>query len=159
MLHLEIKGDASTSIGTTSTFQSVVSNTVAGLSSKPLLMTCRVLVDAPDGSSMEARAILDSLHLPSRQNLVASSLERSMFMPQVTPLPLIMFPLSLEMICCESSGRLKNVQRINAISLQKSNLLCNTSKTTTDEQKMVVSFFLCPRNYMLSHWANPDLRL
>ena len=35
-----------------------------------------------------------------------------MSMPQVAPLPLIMFPSSLEMICCESSGRSKNVQRI-----------------------------------------------
>ena len=60
LLHLEHKDNASTSTGTTSTSQSVVSNTTAGLSSKSLLMTCRVLVDAPDGSSVEARAILES---------------------------------------------------------------------------------------------------
>ena len=40
--------------------QSVVLNTAAGLSSKSLLMMCRVFVDALDGSSVEARAILDS---------------------------------------------------------------------------------------------------
>ena len=94
-----------------------------------------------------------------KTDLVGSSPESSMCMPQVTPLPLILFPSSLEMICCESSGRLKNGQKINPISLQKSNLLCNTLKTTTHEQKMVISLFLCPRNHMLSHWANPDLRL
>ena len=43
-----------------STSNPVTSNAAAGLTSKSLLMTCRVLVDAPDGSSVEARAILDS---------------------------------------------------------------------------------------------------
>ena len=38
----------------------VTSHAAAGLSSNSLLMTCCVLVDAADGSSIEARAILDS---------------------------------------------------------------------------------------------------
>ena len=52
-------------------------------------------------------------------DLVGSSLERSTSMPQVTILCLIMFLSSLEVICCERSGRLKNAQWINPISLQK----------------------------------------
>ena len=80
--------------------------------------------------------MLLALHPPLRQNLVGSSLESSMSMSQVTLLSLSIFLLSLEMICYEGSGRLKNVQGINPIPLQKSDLLCNTSKTTTHEQKM-----------------------
>ena len=40
--------------------KSVVSNAPVGLKSNSLLMTCHVLVSAPDGSSVEARVILDS---------------------------------------------------------------------------------------------------
>ena len=60
LLHLEHKGNASTSIGTSSTSHFVMSNTAAGLYSKSLLMMCHVLVEAPDGSSVEARVILVS---------------------------------------------------------------------------------------------------
>lgn len=55
LLHLEAKDHVSAP-----TSQSVTSNAAAGISSKSLLMTCRILVDTPDGSSVEARAVLDS---------------------------------------------------------------------------------------------------
>ena len=38
----------------------VSSNTAIQLKSNPLLMTCRVLVYAPDGTHIEARALLDN---------------------------------------------------------------------------------------------------
>ena len=79
LLHLEHKDIAATSTGTTSTSQSVVSNTATGLSSKSLLMTCRVLVDAPDGSSVEARAILDSA---SSASFVSERLSQSLRLPR-----------------------------------------------------------------------------
>ena len=79
LLHLEHKDNASTSISTTSTSHSVVSSTAAGLSFKSLLMTCHVLVDAPDGSSVEARAILHSV---SSASLVLERLSQSLRLPR-----------------------------------------------------------------------------
>ena len=38
----------------------VTSNTATGVVSNTLLMTCQVMVKAPDGSSVKARALLDS---------------------------------------------------------------------------------------------------
>ena len=38
----------------------IVSNTATGLMTDTLMMTCRILVCSPDGSSVEARALLDS---------------------------------------------------------------------------------------------------
>ena len=52
--YLEHKDHLPTSADTTST-SSVALNTAAGLLSKFLFMTCHVLVDAPDGSSVQAR--------------------------------------------------------------------------------------------------------
>ena len=61
LLHVEGKDNSPTSLPLShSTAEPVVSNAAAGLTSNSLLMTCRVLVDVPDGSSVEARAILDS---------------------------------------------------------------------------------------------------
>ena len=42
-------------LSTTTSTSSVALNTAAGLLSKFLFMTCHVLVDAPDGSSLQAR--------------------------------------------------------------------------------------------------------
>ena len=56
-----------------------MSNTAAGLSSKSLLMTCHVLVDPPDGSSIEARAILDSA---SSASFVSEHLSQSLHLPR-----------------------------------------------------------------------------
>ena len=82
LLHLEHKDNASTSIGTTSISQPVVSNTATRLSSKSLLMMCCVLVDAPDGSSMEARAILDSA---SSASFVSEHSSEGLHLPRSRP--------------------------------------------------------------------------
>ena len=79
LLHLDPKDDESSDTGTTNTTQSVVSHTAAGLSFKSLLMTCRVLVEAPDGSSVEARAILDPA---SSASFVSERLAQSLFLPR-----------------------------------------------------------------------------
>lgn len=63
LLHVETQGDSSSapaqSPPTPPTTQ-IVSNAAVKLRSSSLLMTCRVLVFAPDGSSIEARALLDN---------------------------------------------------------------------------------------------------
>lgn len=51
---------ASASTTASHTPSQVTSHTAVNLRSSALLMTCRVLVLAPDGSSMEARALLDN---------------------------------------------------------------------------------------------------
>ena len=43
-----------------SSVKSITSNAAAGLTSNSLLMTCCVLIEAPDGSSVKAQCILDS---------------------------------------------------------------------------------------------------
>ena len=58
LLHVENQTDVpSTSVPPT---HPISSNTAVGMKSSTLFMTCRVLVGAPDGPSVEVRAILDS---------------------------------------------------------------------------------------------------
>ena len=59
LLHIEPKGDTLNARSSDSPAESVSSNAAAG-TSYSLLMTCRVVVHAPDGSTAEARALLDS---------------------------------------------------------------------------------------------------
>ena len=59
LLHVDTQ-DTTASLLSDSKAKPITSNTAAGLTSNSLLMTCHVLVDAPDGSSVEVRAILDS---------------------------------------------------------------------------------------------------
>ena len=73
LLHYEGQQDSSSSTGTSA--QSVTSNAAPGITSNSLLMTCRVLVDAPDGSSIEARALLDSA---SSASFVSERLTRTL---------------------------------------------------------------------------------
>ena len=67
LLHVETEQGSqttpvsSTPVSTNPTPKSVSSHTAASLSSNTLLMRCRVSVDAPDGSTVEARALLDSV--------------------------------------------------------------------------------------------------
>ena len=61
LLHVEAKDNSPTTTPSSyTTAQPITSNAAAGLMSESLLMTCCILVDAPDGSSVEARAILES---------------------------------------------------------------------------------------------------
>ena len=68
--------------------KSVTSHAAAGLTSNALLMTCRVLVDAPDGSAVEARAILDSASSRNVWHKLSVSLVR------------IKLPRSRELLAC-----------------------------------------------------------
>ena len=61
------------------TIKPVSSNAAVGLAPSALLMTCRVLVDAPDGSSVEARAILDSA---SSASFVSERLSQTLCLPR-----------------------------------------------------------------------------
>ena len=57
----------------------MVSNTAIGLKLNSLLMTCRILVSAPDGTSVEARAVLDSA---SSASFISERLAQSLCLPR-----------------------------------------------------------------------------
>ena len=72
LLHLEnTKGNEPTS---------ETSNAAIPLKCKTLLMTCRILVSAPDGTSVEARALLDNA---SSASFVSERLAQSLRLPRV----------------------------------------------------------------------------
>ena len=79
LLHVEAKDSLSTANSSSDTTVKLLSNTAAGLMSKSLLMTCRILVDAPDGSSVEARAILD---YASSASFVSECLSQTLCLPR-----------------------------------------------------------------------------
>ena len=61
LLHIENEQGSHTAPSSLdSAAKPITSNTAARLTTNTLLMTCRVLVDTPDGSSVEARALVDS---------------------------------------------------------------------------------------------------
>ena len=70
---------SSTLVSTNSASKPVTSHAATGLTSNALLMTCRVLVDAPDGSAVEARAILDSA---SSASFVSERLTQTLCLPR-----------------------------------------------------------------------------
>ena len=80
LFHVEGQGETPpTPPPTNITEKPVVSNTAVGLKSDSLLMTCHVLVSAPDGSSIEARAILDSA---SSASFISERLAQSLCLPR-----------------------------------------------------------------------------
>ena len=58
---------------------SVPVHTATGVASNSLLMTCRILVDAPDGTSVEARALLDCA---SSASFISERLAQSLCLPR-----------------------------------------------------------------------------
>ena len=64
LIHKESRNDAvprpTSSADSSASSSQVTSNTAVKLRSSSLLMTCRVLVAAPNGSAMEVRALLDN---------------------------------------------------------------------------------------------------
>ena len=84
-LHVESKEDTLLNIAPTvqpstqPTVNPVLSNTAMGFALNSLLMTCCVLVDAPDASSVEARAILDSA---SSASFVSGCSAQSLCLPR-----------------------------------------------------------------------------
>ena len=84
LLHIEVQGDASSvspqpprPSGPSPT--QTVSSAAVKVSSSSLLMTCRVLVFAPDGSTIEARALLDN---GSTSSFVSEHLVQSLRLPR-----------------------------------------------------------------------------
>ena len=59
----------------------VVTNTAIELKSNSLLMTCRILIHAPDGTSVEARALLDNA---SSASFVSQRLAQSLHLPRAS---------------------------------------------------------------------------
>lgn len=59
--------------------KTITSNMTAGLTSISLLMTCCILIDDPDGSSVKAQCILDSA---SSASFVSDCLVQTLFLPQ-----------------------------------------------------------------------------
>ena len=70
---------SSTPASTNPASKPVTSHAAAGLTSNALLMTCHVLVDAPDGSAVEARAILDSA---SSASFISECLAQTLCLPR-----------------------------------------------------------------------------
>ena len=88
LLHVESKKVTPSTVApiaqpsTQPTVNPVLSNTAMGFTSNSLLMTCCVLVDAPDGSSVEAHTILDSA---SSASFVSECLAQSLCLPRSNP--------------------------------------------------------------------------
>ena len=80
---MESKEESSNPPSIDSSVRSIVCNAAAGLSSNLLLMMCRILVDAPDGSSIEAQAVLDSA---SSASFVSERLVQTLCLTHNSPL-------------------------------------------------------------------------
>ena len=82
MLHVDRQAPTpSSSLPAEGSETPVVSNAAVALKLNSLLMTCRVMVSAPDGSSIEARAILNSA---SSASFVSERLAQSLCLPRST---------------------------------------------------------------------------
>ena len=85
MLHIDAKVEPSAAIVSgppnppDTSIRPVPSHVASGLASNSLLMTCRILVDAPDGSTAEARALLDCT---SSASFVLKCLTQSLNLPR-----------------------------------------------------------------------------
>ena len=77
LLHVEPKESPSP----VNPVNSVTSNVATGVSSNPLLMTCWVLIQAPDGSTMKVRALLDSA---SSASFISERLTQVLRFPRTT---------------------------------------------------------------------------
>ena len=76
---LPSQSDKTLTSSTSSTEPTVLSHTAAGVTSNTLLMTCQVLVKAPDNSSVKARALLDSA---SSTSFVSKRLAQNLCLPR-----------------------------------------------------------------------------
>ena len=82
LLHIDAKKEnaaVAPSPTTTSTTTPIPSHAAMGIKSNLLLMTCRIAIEAPDGSSIEARALLDSA---SSVSFVSECLAQSLRLPR-----------------------------------------------------------------------------
>ena len=82
LLHVEsTQGVSSTPVAITPRSDIISSNTAIGLKSNSLLMTCRILVSAPDGTSVEAQALLDNA---SSASFISERLAQSLCLPHAS---------------------------------------------------------------------------
>ena len=82
LLHIEAKEENSTPApaqGPPPPATPIPAHATMGIKSNLLLMTCRVLIEAPDGSSVEARTLLDSA---SSASFVSERLAQSLRLPR-----------------------------------------------------------------------------
>lgn len=79
LIHSDTKGSPQSEQSVPVAVQPISSNTAAGFTSNALLMTCRLLVHAPDGSSVTARGLLDSA---SSTSFVSERLAQSLCLPR-----------------------------------------------------------------------------
>ena len=84
LLHVDMQSSNPPRTNTQSgpqTTTSISSNAAMKLHSNTLLMTCRVLITAPDGSSVEARALLDNA---SSASFISERLVQSLTLPRIS---------------------------------------------------------------------------
>ena len=81
ILHLEPQSRTDPKSRATKEDTSVGSHATTRLKSDALLMTCRVLITSPDGSAVEARALLDNA---SSSSFISERLVHSLSLPRVT---------------------------------------------------------------------------
>ena len=79
LLHVEADKREPESGSPPSPVNPVISNTATGLKSNCLMMTCRILIDAPDGSPVEARTLLDSASMAS---FISERIAQSLCLPR-----------------------------------------------------------------------------
>ena len=83
LLHIDNSHASSTHPSTSSTPESriplIPANTASSLGQNSLLMTCRILVEAPDGSTVNARALLDSA---SSSSFISERLVKGLCLPR-----------------------------------------------------------------------------
>ena len=110
---------------TNSAEKPVVSNTAVGLKSNSLLMTCRVMVSAPDGSSVEARAILDSA---SSASFISERLAQSLCLPR-----------------CSQNARISGIAGISHKSPIQSITTFDITAVRSSSEKIGVTAVIVPR--------------
>lgn len=94
LLHVESNKGESEKDSSPPTVSSVISNAAAGLKSNCLLMTCHILIDTPNGSSVESRATLDSA---SSASFISERISQSLAMPPTIS------PKCQNFRCCHNS--------------------------------------------------------
>ena len=124
LLHIESRSESP--VTTSSTIVNpVVSHAATELNSSILLMTCKVLVEAPDGSMVETRGILDSA---STASFVSERIVQSLGMPRSS---------------CKA--RISGIAGLSHSSNTQSVATFNISPVHSPDQKINVSAIVVPR--------------
>ncbi len=127
LLHSDSKNNPTTSAEVVQppSLNPIVSHTASGLGKNLLLMTCRILVESPDGLSIEARGILDSA---SSASFVSGRLTQT---------------LKLNQSSC--NARISGIAGISHSSSTQSIATFNISPLNSPYKKMNISAIVVPR--------------